>query len=377
MVLVFSIHVAEPYNPWDLWHIQSPERTKWLGAFVLVLAPWVMPLFMLLAGAASAYALRTRTSLQYVEERVRRLLIPLVLAILVVVPPQVYLERRLRGQFNGSYVQFYPRFFEGVYPAGNFSWHHLWFLGYLFAFALLTLPLFRYLEQPAGRRWTSRLADLCERSGAVLLFAFVLLAWRILVWVVVPGSHTLSRSFANRDVLLPAYVIGFLYVSEPRIEAAIARAWRLALLPAMAATAGLLAWAWPGDVLRRMPAPFTAADLALWTAYSVGAWCWLVVVLGVARHLRTARSRALEHARELVYPFYILHQLVIVAIAYYLVRSPLPLQAKVALLAVTSFAATLALCEVCARWNPARALFGMKPRSRSRGAPGALRLEHS
>lgn len=375
MVLVFSIHVAEPYNPWDLWHIQSPERTKWLGAFVLVLAPWVMPLFMLLAGASSAYALGRRTNLQYVEERVRRILLPLVVAILVVVPPQVYLERRLRGQFGGSYVQFYPHFFEGLYPNGNFSWHHLWFLGYLFAFALITLPLFRLLQRPDGRQWASRLADVCQRPLAVVLLGFAFLAWRLLVWILVPGSHTLSRSFANRDVLLPAYVLGFLYVSEPRLEAAIARAWRLALAAAIAISTGLLIWAWPGDVLHRLPAPFTAADLALWTAYSLGAWCWLVVVAGAARRLREARSRMLDHVRELVYPFYILHQLVIVAIAYYLVWSPLPLQGKVTLLGGASFAATLGLCELVAWWNPTRLLFGMTPRSRHNPPSVARALE--
>lgn len=370
MVLVFSIHVAQPYNPWDFWHIQSPERTKWLGAFVLVLAPWVMPLFMLLAGASTAYALRKRTNLEYVEERVRRILLPLILAILVVVPPQVYLERRLRGQFGGSYVEFYPHFFDGLYPAGNFSWHHLWFLGYLFAFALLTLPLFRFLQRPDGRRWMSRLAELCDRPSAVLLLGLVLVGWRVLVWVLIPGSHTLPRSFANRDVLLPAYVFGYLYVAEPRLEAAVGRAWPYALGPAIATAAGLLIWAWPGDILGRLPAPFTAADFALWTAYSLGAWCWLVVVVGAARRLRAARSRLLDHARELVYPFYILHQLVIVTVAYYLVRSALPLPAKVALLGVLSFVLTLALCEILARWNATRRLFGMAPRS-PRGRPTA------
>jgi len=31
MLLVFTVHAAEPFNPWDVWHVQRPERSKWLG----------------------------------------------------------------------------------------------------------------------------------------------------------------------------------------------------------------------------------------------------------------------------------------------------------------------------------------------------------
>jgi len=78
------------------------------------------------------------------------LLVPLCIGIVLLVPPQVYAERRLRGQFQGSFLAFFPHFFEGVYPHGNFSWHHLWFLGHLFLYSLLALPLFRYWQHPAA-----------------------------------------------------------------------------------------------------------------------------------------------------------------------------------------------------------------------------------
>jgi len=35
MLLVFTVHTAEPFNPWDAWHVQSQERSKWLGELVL------------------------------------------------------------------------------------------------------------------------------------------------------------------------------------------------------------------------------------------------------------------------------------------------------------------------------------------------------
>ena len=63
-------------------------------------------------------------------------------------------DRMSPRDFHGSYLDFYPHYFEGVYPSGNFSWHHLWFLAYLLVFSLAALPLLLYLRgaRPAWRR---------------------------------------------------------------------------------------------------------------------------------------------------------------------------------------------------------------------------------
>jgi fucose 4-O-acetylase-like acetyltransferase len=169
MLVVLVVHSAEPFNPWDDWHVRSPERSRWLGELVLFLAPWVMPLFMLLAGASAWHSLGRRSARAYVHERVTRVLLPLAAGILILVPPQMYIDRRERGLFDGSLLEFYPHFFDGLYPNGNFGWLHLWFLGLLALFALITLPLFRWLRTAAGRRVTSRLATVSALPAAIML----------------------------------------------------------------------------------------------------------------------------------------------------------------------------------------------------------------
>ncbi len=44
-------------------------------------------------------------------------------------------------------MDFYPDFFKGVYPKGNLSWHHLWFLPYLLFYSIFFTPLFIYLRR--------------------------------------------------------------------------------------------------------------------------------------------------------------------------------------------------------------------------------------
>jgi peptidoglycan/LPS O-acetylase OafA/YrhL len=80
-------------------------------------------------------------------------------------------------------------------------------------------------------------------------------------------------------------------------------------------------------------------------------------------------SRAARYANEAVLPFYLLHEPVIVAAAWFIVRWHAPITGKYAALVIASFAATLALYETLVwRFRATRLLFGMKPRIKSSAA---------
>jgi len=74
----------------------------------------------------------------------KRLFFPLLFGILFIVPVQVNMERVEQG-FTGNFFQFYATVFNtGIYPSGNFSWHHLWFLAYLFVYNVILAPVLRW-----------------------------------------------------------------------------------------------------------------------------------------------------------------------------------------------------------------------------------------
>jgi fucose 4-O-acetylase-like acetyltransferase len=82
-----------------------------------------MPLFFVLSGMSSFYALKGKRVGQFVSERVKRLLIPFIFGVFVLIPPQVYIERVSHGQYSGSFVRFFPHYFDGFYAfGGNFAW---------------------------------------------------------------------------------------------------------------------------------------------------------------------------------------------------------------------------------------------------------------
>lgn len=365
MLVVFAIHAAEPFNPWDAWHIVSSEQSKWLGELVFFPAPWIMPLFMILAGQSSWHALEKRSSRDYVHERLLRIGLPLVAGILVLVPPQVYLERRLRGQFHGSFLEFYPHFFDGIYPRGNLSWHHLWFLAFLLAFAIVTLPLFEWLRAPLGRRVMARIGALCDAPGGLAWLLLPSMAIRIVIELLFPRFPPLAYDWSNRGLLLPAFVSGFVFAGEPRIRRAVDRHWRTALVLALAISAALCGWAWPGDVLSRLPLPRSTGGLLLWSGYACGAASWLVALLGGARRHLTRTSGVLERASEMAYPFYVLHHGIIVAIAFAVVQWRAPLVTQFVVVASASLLATVVLCGIVASNGALRVLFGLHVRRRA------------
>ena len=100
------------------------------------LSQWRLPILFVVSGMGTRFDLSSRSSKQFINERINRLFIPLIFSILIIVPPQVYLERLSQGINYSSFLDFYPDFFKGVYPKGNLSWHHLWFLPYLLFYSI-------------------------------------------------------------------------------------------------------------------------------------------------------------------------------------------------------------------------------------------------
>lgn len=77
---------------------------------------------------------------------------------------------------------------------------------------------------------------------------------------------------------------------------------------------------------------------------------------------RPRRHGAVRYANEAVLPFYVLHEPVIVAAAWVIVRWDGPIVGKYVVLVLASFVGTLALYEVLVRrYRVTRLLFGMKP----------------
>ena len=162
-----AFHVGMYYVTWD-FHIKSPFAGNWLEPFMRLSSPWRMTLLFFVSGAATAFMLRSGASGALLATRAKRLLLPLLFGILVIVPPQSYVEVVQRFAYAGSFADFMQLYLTGYSKFCGKSgpclilptWNHLWFLPYLFFYtAVLWLVLHRY---PAG------LEALAARVGGAL-----------------------------------------------------------------------------------------------------------------------------------------------------------------------------------------------------------------
>jgi peptidoglycan/LPS O-acetylase OafA/YrhL len=361
IALVFVFHTARFFDPWG-WHVKNPTVHPWLMAPETIFITWAMPLLFVISGAGVSLSLRRRTVATYVRERVLRVLVPLVVGVFTHVLWQVYLERSTHGQFDGSFLEFVPRYFDGWYGyGGNFAWMglHLWYLELLFAFSLALLPVFLWSGTGRGRRVVARVCGLLARPGGPFLLAVPV---ALAAALPAPASFWGTRSWGGWNLLSHAcfFGAGFLVVADERLYQSVRRHWLPATLVA-AGIGGPLAATFIGA-----PEP-AHGSLRAWVmlgGMALVGWSAIVALLGGAiGGLHAVQARFLARASALVLPFYVLHQTVILTVGWVVVRWAVPDLARWAIIAVGSLAATLAGCEVVRRAAPLRVLFGMKARS--------------
>jgi glucans biosynthesis protein C len=360
----------------EAWHIKNAVSSQWFDLMGDVLTPWRMPLLMLLAGAGTYFALGFRSGGQYTAERLRRLLVPFIFGMLVIVPPQIYLERigtwmpnrEQPVDFSGSYVDFYPLVFtSGPYPMGGaLSWHHLWFVLYLLVFSIVLLPLFVALRRSVGQRVIDWLGDaVSTRWGFAWLGLGVLplIAIELTLRPRFGNTHALIGDWANVAHLSLVFVYGYLLIANERLGLALERGRRWT---AVATALCMLVYLAALNISAPLPWRLALRTLVEWGV--------MLAALGYGRRLLSRPSRVVGWASEIAYPFYIWHQTVIVVIAFFVVQWDAPMLVKFLAVLLLSLLGTIAGCELARRVAVLRPLFGLKP-TRSTHAPAQAHIE--
>ena len=369
--LLILYHIAMVFVPWN-FHVKSAHVEDWVRLPMLASNAWRLTLLFVVSGYASRALLRRSTGpVRFFATRCYRLLVPLVFGIVVIVPPQPWVELVTKHSYTGSYWTFWTRDFFRFGPLDGLwlpAWNHLWFVVYLFVYtAVLTLGVAlvgRVRRHGNGRR--DRVQRLFDRVFGGWGVIAVPLAWLAFVhgwWFRMAGeSQVLIGDWVAHVTYFPAFGFGFgLARSEP-VMAAIARWWRIAAALALIAYASILAieLRWPPG----SPAPrwvYTPYGIA----HAVEQWGGIVALIGLAeRHLnRDHRWRPM--LTEAVFPFYLIHQTIIVVTMYALLPAGLPGWAEFALLLAAAILGCIAFYRIGRAIAPLRPLIGLRLHLRS------------
>lgn len=361
--LLIFYHAAMIFVTWG-YHIKNPETSEWFETWMSFLNQFRLPLLFMISGIGVYFALGFRSAGTFMKERSRRLLIPLAFGMLAVVPPQIYFERVLYGAQYSGYFDFYKTVFEFVpYPeGGSLSWHHLWFVLYIFIYSLVCLPLFLYLRSEISLSFRNKLHNFFSKPGALYLLGLPLLIIYYAMSRQFPETHGLFDDWYTHTFSITLFVYGFLLASIPGLWSIVEKyrklSFKIFLIPAFILT--LFVWGPTFEIFDEQAKSFFYIYGFLRTLFITTV---LLTIFGYSRFLLNKPSKFLSYANESVYPFYILHQTVTIAIGYYVVQWNTGIITKFIIVVLVTFAGSLLIYEIfIRRFNIMRLLFGLKPK---------------
>jgi hypothetical protein len=364
------VYVAE----WG-FHFKSPHQWEWLQWPMVGVNRWRMSLIFLVSGLALGLARPQREPLAFGLRRSWRLLLPLSFGMVAIVPIQAYCEAVANGVVEPGLVAFMARYLQfRPWPEGGFSgaqhgitWNHLWFLAYLWVYTVFLVAVIGLWQWFRGERLGLAWLAPGRWPLPLLLFLPPVYVFAVLYWVAAHYSttHALFDDVLSHARYLPVFIFGYLVARDERFWARIDRGrWAALGLAVLGVSVYMIL-----RVAGRVMSPEALGDLPEWNwhaisraAHALYMWTAMMAILAFAQRWLNRPYAWLPRANEAVYPWYILHQSLIVPLAFLLAPLGLPGGVEFTLVLAGTVAGCLLLHELLIRRvRFLRPLFGLKP----------------
>ncbi|MBS1681656.1 MAG: acyltransferase family protein [Bacteroidetes bacterium] len=326
--LLLIYHTAIGFQPWGMMigFITSPESWVALWTPMSMLNVWRIPLLFFVSGMGVYFALHNRNWKQLLKERTTRIFVPFVFGIFCIVPVHVYVWQHYYNM-EAAY---------SAYPA------HLWFLGNIFVYVLLFLPLFYYLKKNENGKLVRILRKMMSSPLGIIP---VLAAFMVEVWSINPSPYELyAMNLHGLFLGMLAFFFGFCFVLSGEGFWKMIVKWRWSFLVIGFALFLLRV------VLQVSTSPYLIP---------VETICWILSVLAFGYRYLNKPSRALHYLSKAAYPVYILHMIFLYLGSSIIFPLNLAVELKFAVTLVFTIAGCVGMYEVIKRIKILRLFFGL------------------
>ncbi|MCW3846221.1 acyltransferase family protein [Sphingomonas sp. LB-2] len=376
--LLIFYHIGMFFVPWG-WHVKTAHPLEWVTVPMLASNAWRLPLLFLVSGYASAAMLEKGNGLgkggglgRFLGSRSARLLIPLVFAAIVIIPVQPWIELQFKHGYTAGFWHFwahnYFRFgkLDGIVMP---TWQHLWFVVYLWVYTL-ALVLLLAVTPRRLREWLTRIADRVFAGPGVLLVPIALFLVHLgLSWPGQEETHALVDDGMAHRIYFSVFLFGVFLRNAPLTWEAVRRWWKAA---AIAALAGFAVVAAVDLSLLDPILPGAAPQHVLFEVARIfQGWGTIVALIGIADRWWNRDHPLRAMLTEAVFPFYIIHQTIIVVTGWYLLPLALPALAEFAILLPATVIGCWLFYWIGRRIVPLRPLIGLRLASPQRSAKAA------
>jgi peptidoglycan/LPS O-acetylase OafA/YrhL len=364
ILAVYFHHLGMPFNG-DGFHIMNSESSKLLDDIMVYFEQFRLPLLFLISGTGTLLAFSKRTWKQFSKERTGRLLIPLIFGILFIVPPQTYFQ----------YINEYSSYWQ-LYTSGRFETNHLWFIENLYIISLLVIPLIIFLKSQKSQGFKTWFERISSHKMGLLLGGLPLVILTVVLKRYYPTGSSSLTNFSETFFYTYFFITGILFASSQLFWENLKKYRRFHLVTFIIST--LLFYSYyfvPNDFIEPYLSTSVRWDIWYGLCCLLG-WCFVLTLLGYGQVYLNKPSLWLKRMNEAIYPFYILHQTVIVIFGYYIIQLNVNIPVKMILLFISSFFVIVLLYRLLIYpFKITRVLFGMKKNNEKRKSVTAFKTE--
>jgi len=218
IMLVVAHHAGQPFGGGGFWYYKAEESSKWFGMFFAVNAAFFMSLLFMISGYFVPASYDRYDTLKFISSRLKRLGIPLVAGVLLIIPLLTYVHFiNYRGYGYISYWHYFINYYLGVgnkpinwsgqWPDLNFG--HLWYIEHLLFYTIL-YAVWRFLTKPFFRNPVK--VGRTPGNLSILFFTLIMALSTFIVRIWYPVDYwmgflgVIQTEFAH----VPMYVLSFM-----------------------------------------------------------------------------------------------------------------------------------------------------------------------
>lgn len=325
IITVYFFHSSRFFDPF-YWHVKNPLQSETVLVFLAFVNLWIMPIFFFLSGASSIFGIN-KPFRSYINGKFTRLIIPFIVGVLLIVPPQKYVEALSHQTFSGGYFEFLKGYFTG----GIFShkigisplWfgalsYHLWFLGHLFVISVFLFPLMKFISHKGISILNGLYKATSFTGGALLMFIPI-----AIVRVILKRHFPDYTGWCDLVVYSLYFFWGFIYTLNNGLKQTLIRSQFPGLIIGIVLfVLYIISFSVKETPFGELFQNYKVYPYYLFqeTAGALTTWCWMVFIMATGMKFFNSDSKYRQPLNEAVLPFYILHQTVLLLIGYFVVQ---------------------------------------------------------
>lgn len=330
IALLLIYHVAIVFQPWALFiaFIRSDELSTALWQPMTMLNVWRIPILFYVSGMGVYFALRKRNNFELVKERSKRILLPFVFGCIAIAPLHMFVFQ----EYYNLGLSYDPQM------------GHLWFLGNIFVYVLLGLPLFYGIKKGVFAKLLVCLEKLFGNPLGLLSVNVFFIA-EVLLFQPKPFA-LYAKTWHGFAIGFLAFFFGFLFMNTGKVFWKTVKQWKWLFL-------GL------ATILFTIRFVVFATEGPLYLI-SIESNCWIFSIFGFCYQYLNKPSKILSYLSKAAYPVYIIHMIVLYVAAKLILPFHLPALVAFAMITCITFLASYVLYEfVIRRIAILRPLFGL------------------